>query len=180
MTADLARLSNSFPFGEPFFDWESFLDILIPHFPERLRGWSLCETYFEQFAWSFCPIRRDELIDEYMTPIYNAIQEHTSGNHESAALTPHKCAVLFIVFCIGSWVDLTSEDCSSSQLHCSYVLRRLTQLSDVAEAEKYYHLARACLSMRSVFDSPEIATVHAIALLSIYTALEGKSRKTQI
>ncbi|KAH8830763.1 fungal-specific transcription factor domain-containing protein [Flagelloscypha sp. PMI_526] len=153
LSIEVARLSNAFPFGESFFDGDAFFHLLRPHFPEQMRAWALCETYFEQFAWSFSPLRRDELVDEYMSPVYKFLKEGSSED-PPASITPHKCAVLFIVFCIGSWVDLTLEDY-------------------ISEADKYYHLTRACLSMRSAFDSPEISTVLAISLLSVYHGLEG-------
>jgi hypothetical protein len=134
-----------------------------------MRAWALCETYFEQFAWSFSPLRRDELVDEYMSPVYKFLKEGSSED-PPASITPHKCAVLFIVFCIGSWVDLTLEDCMFEITVTSTLM--LNPL-DISEADKYYHLTRACLSMRSAFDSPEISTVLAISLLSVYHGLEG-------
>jgi hypothetical protein len=73
-----------------------------------MRAWTLCENYYEQFAWSFSPLRRDELVDEYITPIYKGLKD---GNSSPSSVTPHKCAVLFIVFSIGTWVDLTLKEC---------------------------------------------------------------------
>ena len=52
----------------------------------------------------------------------------------------------------GALVDLTLPACS-------------------AEAEKYYRLGRAALSLRSIFDSPEIETVQAVALMGSYHSI---------
>lgn len=38
----------------------------------------------------------------------------------------------------------------------------------------YYDLSRACLALRSVFDSPELATVQAILLMASYHGMAGK------
>lgn len=47
----------------------------------------------------------------------------------------------------------------------------LTLPSCSVEAERYYQLARAALSLRSIFDSPEIETVQAVAFMSAYHSL---------
>ncbi len=46
-------------------------------------------------------------------------------------------------------------------------------LSDSDESERYYHLSRAALSLDSVFDSPEIATLQAVSLLAAYHTVGG-------
>jgi hypothetical protein len=38
----------------------------------------------------------------------------------------------------------------------------------------YYQLSCACLSLRSIFDSPETATVQAVALLAAYNLWGAK------
>jgi hypothetical protein len=45
---------------------------------------------------------------------------------------------------------------------------------DNKEANVYYHLGRASLSLRSVFDSPEIVTVQAVLLMAAYHGNAGK------
>lgn len=45
---------------------------------------------------------------------------------------------------------------------------------DNTESETYYHLSCACLSLRSIFDSPEIATVQAVVLMAACHAEGGR------
>ncbi|KAH8830870.1 hypothetical protein DL96DRAFT_1707664 [Flagelloscypha sp. PMI_526] len=143
----LFRLSSQFPIDLGI-DGSSSLSSVIRHFPGRLKASSLCELYTEQFAWSWTPVLRDELIDEFLVPTYKTLEamKNTAGT-PTTALHPHRCA------------------CSLSRL-CSRIV-------DWEDADKYYHLARACLSMQSIFDAPQCATVQAIALLSSYSDLRG-------
>lgn len=47
-------------------------------------------------------------------------------------------------------------------------------MTDSSEAESFALLCRAAISLRSVFDSPEICTVQTIALLAHYQTFAGK------
>lgn len=113
---EVARLSNSFPFtADGSVNWEKALDTLIDHLPERPRAWALCETYLEHASWSFRPIQRDEIVDDILTPAYRCAKERKNGAVIAAQIiSSHKLAVLFILFAIGSLVDLTLEPCTSS------------------------------------------------------------------
>ncbi|KAH8827586.1 hypothetical protein DL96DRAFT_1463730 [Flagelloscypha sp. PMI_526] len=148
--------SYQFPFKLGL-DNHSLLHEVISQFPERLRASSLCESYAGQFAWSFAPVLREELIDDFLAPTYKlleAIKEFPERLRN--VLRPHRCAVLFLVFALGTWVDLTLDD---------YWM----------DADKFYHIARVCLSMQSIFEAPECATVQAIYLLSAYSEVRGHS-----
>ncbi|KAF8076284.1 fungal-specific transcription factor domain-containing protein [Lyophyllum atratum] len=149
---EISRLSSAFPFGAEG-NSEQALDLLFDSLPAQPRAWSLCETYMEHAAWIFRPIKRDELIDEILTPIYKSLRErHATESPGPHIIFPHKLAVLFLVFSLGALVDLTLEPYNT-------------------ESETYYHLSRACLSLRSVFESPEISTVQAVVLMGAYHAL---------
>ncbi|KAF8895930.1 hypothetical protein CPB85DRAFT_1229714 [Mucidula mucida] len=154
---EIARLSNTFPFtADGGVNWESALDLLFDHLPERPRAWALCETYLEHASWTFRPIRRDEIVDDILTPIYKCVKDRGNGVSNAAqSISAHKLAVLFILFSLGALVDLTLEPYNF-------------------ESDNYYHLSRAALSLRSVFDSPEISTVQAVVLLGSYHAMGGK------
>ena len=43
-----------------------------------------------------------------------------------------------------------------------------------SEAERYYDLGRAALSLRAVYDSPNMDSVQAIGLMATYHSLAGK------
>ncbi|KAF8165443.1 fungal-specific transcription factor domain-containing protein [Crassisporium funariophilum] len=155
LPVDVEGLSAGFPFGS-YGNPEHAMEILINHLPPEERAWSLCETYLEQAAWAFRVIKRDELIDEILSPVYKVVKERQqTGTSLSYTLSPHKLAVLYLVFALGALVDLTLEPFNR-------------------EAELYHHLSRGCLSLRSVFDSPELSTVQAITLMATYHGMAGR------
>jgi hypothetical protein len=136
--------------------YEKALDVLFSLLPPRPRAWTLCETYIEQASWIFRPLKRDEIIDEVLTPIYNEKKERENAKLEAIHRTsPHKLAVMFMIFAQGALVDLTLPPYN-------------------AEAENYHHYARAALSLRSVFDSPAIETVQTIVYMAYYRGNTGK------
>lgn len=55
-----------------------------------------------------------------------------------------------------------------------YLTYLISKPPDNKEANVYYHLGRASLSLRSVFDSPEIVTVQAVLLMASYHGNAGK------
>ncbi|KAH8829155.1 hypothetical protein DL96DRAFT_1554758 [Flagelloscypha sp. PMI_526] len=135
----LLRLSSQFPIDLSL-DTDSLLLSVIRTIPRTAESM--------QFAWASAALLREELIDDYFAPIYKLLETLNGGlDITHAAIRPHRCAVLLLVFALGAWVDLTQDKYWE-------------------EADKYYHLARACLSMQSLFEEPECATVQAIYLLS--------------
>ncbi|KAF8897440.1 fungal-specific transcription factor domain-containing protein [Infundibulicybe gibba] len=155
VSLEIARLSGCFPFGVEA-DVEGVLDRLFEYLPTQQRASSLCETYMEQGAWAFRPIKREEIINDILSPAYKCLKERqSSGSNSTYCVSPHKLAVLFIVFALGALVDLTLDPYSD-------------------ESDKYYHLSRAALSLRSIFDSPEMATVQAVVLMGAYYGMGGK------
>ncbi|KAG6813503.1 hypothetical protein H0H92_010528 [Tricholoma furcatifolium] len=162
MSSEISQLSNTFPFGgrDSSESVDKSLDLLFGYLPSQPRAWSLCETYMEHGLWAFRPIKRDEIIDEILSPVYKSLKERQATDSPGPhTISPHKLAVLFLVFAIGALVDLTLEPHSS-------------------ESDTYYHLSRACLSLRSVFESPEITTVQAVSLLAAFHNLGGTSNPT--
>ncbi len=137
---------------------DAILDKLESMLPPQPRAWALCEVYIEHFTWWFRPVKRDELINDILIPIYKARGQTDSDKksylpqHAPDNRCPHLLAVLFFVLAVGSLVDLTLPACS-------------------VEAERYYQLARAALSLRSIFDSPEIETIQAVGFMAVYHSL---------
>lgn len=157
LSEDLNALAFTFPFSLTPESHDTIMDKLESYLPPQPRAWALCETYYEQFTWWFRPIKRDELINEILIPIYRTVADptkfayHRKADNESARC-PHLLATLFMVLAVGALVDLTLPSCS-------------------AEAEKYYRLGRTALSLRPVFDSPELETVQAVGLMAGYHSL---------
>lgn len=160
MSADVSRLGSSLPFsltGIPDHDqYQSILGSLLSLLPPYPRASALCETYMEHAAWIFRPIQREELIDDILSPVYALAQKRESNATESKAeCFEHTIAVLYMVFAQGALMDLTLPLCNQ-------------------EAEDYFHLGRVALSLRSVFESPAIHTVQALALMGYYYSNRGK------
>ncbi|KNZ79894.1 hypothetical protein J132_08552 [Termitomyces sp. J132] len=162
VSPEISQLSSSFPFTAPNSPekYEKALDILFGYLPSQPRAWSLCETYMEHASWAFRPMKRDEIVDEILSPIYKSMRERRATDSPGPhTIFPHKLAVLFLVFALGALVDLTLEPYN-------------------VESDTYYHLSRACLSLRSIFESPEITTVQAVVLMASYHGLGGKRSTT--
>lgn len=113
---DSDALPNSFDYGhlsEQLFPsgnetmQETTMSALLANLPERLRAWSLCETYIEHAGWMFRPLLREEIVNDVLTPIYKLVQEATPD--EPASISPHKLAVLYLIFAMGALLDLTLE-----------------------------------------------------------------------
>ncbi|KAF7331836.1 Clathrin-coated vesicle protein [Mycena kentingensis (nom. inval.)] len=157
LSLEIARLSNSFPFsacGPP----GRALDLLFEYLPEQPRAWALCETYMEQCTWQFRPISREEMVDEFLTPVYKSVRDRKHWPNDAEfthTISPHRLSVLFLMFALGALVDLTLEPHN-------------------VESDQYYHASRAALALRSVFDSPEMATVQAVLLMSSYHNMGGR------
>ncbi|KAK7686316.1 hypothetical protein QCA50_010540 [Cerrena zonata] len=148
---ELANLSITFPLHVVQDGADVVLTKIEKHLPPHPRAWALCEAYLEHFSWWFRPIKRDELIDEFLTSIYKCVGDPASRGYlpKHGTRCPHRLAVLYFILAVGALVDLTLPACN-------------------VEAEKYFQLGRAALSLRSIFDSPEIETVQAVSLLAAY------------
>ncbi|CCM02639.1 uncharacterized protein FIBRA_04743 [Fibroporia radiculosa] len=153
---ELKNLDLTFPLAIVEDGYDSIMDQLEDQLPPQPRAWALCEAYIAHITWWHRPMKRDEIIDDILIPIYNSVKDESSrgraGYRPSSPESrrcPHRLAVLFLVLATGALVDLTLPPCSP-------------------EAEKYYRLGRAALSLRSILDSPEIETVEAVALMAGY------------
>ncbi|KAG0709529.1 fungal-specific transcription factor domain-containing protein [Suillus ampliporus] len=160
MSADISRLESSLPFsltGIPDHDQcQSILASLLSLLPPYPRASALCETYMEHAAWIFRPIRREELIDDIMSPVYALAQNRQSNTTEFKAECPaHTIAALYMVFSQGALMDLTLPSCNQ-------------------EAEDYFHLGRVALSLRSVFETPSTQTIQALAVMGYCYSNRGK------
>ncbi|KAK7025002.1 hypothetical protein R3P38DRAFT_2952243 [Favolaschia claudopus] len=138
-------LTVSFPFSgsdtqtRPW-DHSLSLDRLAIFLPSRDKGWSLCSSYFRNAAWHGTPVTQDEVVE-----LFNLVYSHRIA-------TVHQMASLFLIFAIGSLVDMDTVGVDNSP-----------------DADSYFGLASAALSIKNVFDeAPEVATVQALTLLANY------------
>lgn len=170
LPSELQNLSNLFPFTTKDRPNNSYSELLESFLPSHERAWSLCESYLSHGAYFFRPLKREELVGTFIPQIYNAASAKAkvraeadssprSDVTEDATLLepshPHALATLFFLFALGALLDLN-----------------LTPYN--AEAEHFYDLGRAALSLRPVFDSPQVDTVQAMGLMATYHSLAGK------
>ena len=160
LDAALANVAITFPLTIIEDGTDALLDRLEAQLPPQPRAWALCETFYEHLSWWTRPIKRDELIDDILVPIYRCKNEparktyfrDSSEDETNENRSPHLLATLYLVLALGALVDLTLPACSG-------------------EAELYYRLGRAALSLRPVFDSQEVDTVQALLLMAAYQSL---------
>ncbi|KAJ7467123.1 fungal-specific transcription factor domain-containing protein [Mycena latifolia] len=150
-------VTESFPFSSdrsPNWDSEQALEQLFAYLPLELRAWSLCETYYKNGCWTGMPIMQDETV-ELITQVYQPF--HASGSEEQhhPTVTTQKLAVFYLILALGCLVDLDLPPYSS-------------------EADHYFDLGCAAMSVRSLFEAPTVVTVQALVLMAMYYAHGGR------
>ena len=145
---DLLLFSNSFPFTPigPVRETQLKIETYLPPWE---RACILAETYLEQAAWIFRAVSKQQLLDE-MLPIIYKRQLPLDPAHEYNG--PHDLSLLLMIFAVGALVDLNLEPFNK-------------------EADHYYQLAKAAITLQSVFEKPELVTIQALHLMSIYNAM---------
>ncbi|KAJ6463916.1 hypothetical protein C8R45DRAFT_503300 [Mycena sanguinolenta] len=143
---EINQFCNAFPFTPPGIPKNSVQETIETFLPPIERAVVLCETFLEHLSWMFHIVSRRQLIDELIPAIYKQVR---------VAYGPHELAVLLITLGIGALVDLNLQP---------YNL----------EAQHYYRLTRAALSLQSVMTEPSIVTIKTLHLMSIYNGLSGK------
>lgn len=123
--------------------------IIESHLPSYERAWQLAEIHLEHAAWIFRAVSPQQLKDE-MLPIIYKRQAPLDAAHEYSG--PHDLALLFTVFAMGALLDLDQEPYNAESVH-------------------YYNLAKAAISLQSIFDKPELVTIQALHLMSVYNAM---------
>lgn len=96
---------------------ESFVASILAGLPESMRASSLSEIFYEHYAIYCIPIQREELIQDYLSPMYKYLDDSRANQSlpiPSATFRPHRCAVPFFVFALAAWLDLTKEHCTPS------------------------------------------------------------------
>lgn len=120
------------------------LESILPPYP---RAYSLLEIYVEHITWYCRPLKRDEVIEDLFTPFY---KNKTDIVHRK----PHNLAVLYFLFANAALYDLTLP-------------------AHNEEAETYYNLGRAALSLQCIFSEVEMQTVEALILMGLYHGMSG-------
>ncbi|TDL25035.1 hypothetical protein BD410DRAFT_785796 [Rickenella mellea] len=168
------ELPNTTPHLEPSKQWpfqtsrvsayERLADI-ADTLPSWEQASTLCETYLQQSSWHVNFVRRSQLIDDLLVPIYKyhglAPATYASSSADDSSSTPRKpimpdeVACLLIVFAISTLGDLTLEPFNS-------------------EGNVYYQQARAILSLETAAESPSVVGVQTLSLMGVYLALSNR------
>ncbi|KAJ7141205.1 hypothetical protein C8R44DRAFT_762931 [Mycena epipterygia] len=147
-------VTESFPFSSdrtPSWDPDQALEQLFAHLPLEVRAWSLCQIYYRNGCWTGMPVVQDEaveLVTQVYQPFHGAGQQHPS-------VTTQQIAVLYLIFALGALVDLELLPYS-------------------AEADHYFDLGCAAMSVTSLFANPTVVTVQATTLIAMYYAHGGR------
>ncbi|KAJ7151463.1 hypothetical protein C8R43DRAFT_886981 [Mycena crocata] len=143
---EINQFCAAFPFTPPGIPRTSVQEMIETFLPPMERAIILCDTFLEHLSWMFHIVSRRQLVDELIPAIYKQVR---------VSYGPHELAVLLITLGIGALVDLNLQP---------YNL----------EAQHYYRLAQAAVSLQSVLTEPSVVTIKTLHLMSIYNGLSGK------
>ncbi|KAF8180107.1 hypothetical protein BJ912DRAFT_855397 [Pholiota molesta] len=146
LSPEINHCYQSFPFTPPNVVASSVQTTIESFLPSIDRAITLCDTFLEHLSWMFHIVSRHKLVNELIPIIYKQVP---------VSYGPHDLALLLIVLGVGSLVDLSLSP---------YNL----------EAQHYYRLARATLSLQSVLGAQSMVTVKVLHLMSIYNGMSGK------
>lgn len=182
---ELTSLASSFPLASslyrPGIDVDYILSTYLPTWQEATR---LCQLYLEQAPWFFGAVTRRQLDDELLpmwykeapkpaipaSPIALGTNPSSPPGSESGGnqvATPrgsaHDLALLFVIFCFGSLTDMEMPPAPNNP-----------------EAEQYYQLTKASLSIEPILERPpSVSTVQTLALMAIYEGMAGKENSIE-
>jgi hypothetical protein len=115
-------------------DLVSVRSMIETFLPPRDRAIKLCGTFLEHLSWMFHIVSRQQLVNELIPAIY----------HKGSPSGPHDLALLLIVLGIACLVDLDMNP---------YNL----------EAQHYYRLARAAVTLQPVLGQQSIVTIKVVS-----------------
>lgn len=165
----ISNLASAFPLGSNVQLVGIDLDQIIGSFlPPWHEAWRLCELYLEQAPWFFGAVTKRQLHEEILPLWYNEAPKPlaSSASPPETTVNPvnlgppikggaHELALLFVIFCFGALTDMA-----------------LPPAPDNPEAEQYYQLTKAALTLEPVLERPpSVATVQTLSLMAIYEGL---------
>ncbi|KAJ7844893.1 hypothetical protein B0H14DRAFT_3868188 [Mycena olivaceomarginata] len=128
-------------------DVDLALDQLCAHLPLEQRAWNLCDTYYRNGCWTGMPVMQAQTV-ELLSLIYHNIGTE-DGRQPTATATAQQMTVLYLIFALAALVDLDLPPYSP-------------------EADQYFDLACAAMSVKSLFEDPQVETVQALTLFACY------------
>lgn len=141
---------------------EFMISVFETNLPSFERASSLCETYLECFSWICRAVQRDQLFSELLPTIYKRKRSSQfsdpaskSASQQMTSSDLHEISLLLMVFATGALADQTLPPYNE-------------------EAEHYYQLSLAAMSLTQVLGTPTLAAVQAITLMGCYNAQCGR------
>jgi hypothetical protein len=167
LPSSVQTLSSSFPLSScspPFID----LDYLKSFIPPWHEAWRICELYLDQAPWFFGAVTEKQLLEEVLPLWYPDaplkaplkaplpdMSENPGAAASSAKVGAHELALLFMIFCFGAYTDVS-----------------LPPAPDNPDAERYFQLSRAALSIEPILERPpSVSTVQTLSLMAIYQGM---------
>ncbi|KAK7042874.1 fungal-specific transcription factor domain-containing protein [Favolaschia claudopus] len=169
----LAALTSSFPFSPstttasaiPPWSTPPAITHLVAHLPPEVRAWSLCDLYYRNGCWTGMPVLQSQTVEllsliyhdidiappVYMPPNYINPFDHTPSQARSKRSTTLE----------GDGSDTDTPLATPTQLAIIYLILALGALVDLdlpaynREAEHYFDLASAAMSIDSIFRSDD-------------------------
>lgn len=189
---EVANLASTFPLASsiyrPGIDVDHIVNSYLPTWQEATR---LSQLYLEQAPWFFGAVTRRQLEEELLPTWYKEAPRPTNpatpGGLPASAASPaasvssnghsdhhapsspiskgnaHDLALLFVIFCFGSLTDMAMPPAPENP-----------------EAEHYYQITKACLTIEPVLERPpSVSTVQTLSLMAIYEGLSAKENSIE-
>ena len=131
------------------------LEKIEENMPSVARASSLCETHLENFCWIQHVVDRQQITDELLPSFYGpngSARLTCKAERRLEAVTAHELALLLMIFSTGALSDLTLPPPPND------------------EAERYYQMALAALSLTPVLGAATLPAVQVVALMAVYNA----------
>ncbi len=154
----LIQASQLWPFRVTYGSTAELHALVEAQLPSRERASGLSESFLMNLSWFSRPVTREQIMEELLPMAYKRLPDSSEGLKTKMDL--HDLALLLMVFATGAAADLT-----------------LPPLNE--EAEKYRHLARAALGLKSIFDGGSMSAVQAICLLGAYDVASGRKHSME-
>ncbi|KAF8577711.1 hypothetical protein K439DRAFT_532906 [Ramaria rubella] len=152
---EVLQLAAAFPFPRPTAAATQIGNWIVDSLPSSLEAWSLCETFFENGGYIFVPLRRAQFIEDIFSFFYRSNQRRNADIPRG-----HRLALLLMIFAIGDMLDLTKPATPTG-------------------GKRFYYLARAALSLDTLYDQPTLTVVQTIMMMIIYLSMSDHKESAE-
>ncbi|KAJ4482356.1 fungal-specific transcription factor domain-containing protein [Lentinula aciculospora] len=177
----ITLFSHRFPFTPLALPPAQIQELIESYLPTYERARELVNIYFEQVAWIFRGVSREQLDGEMAEEVIG--MPSLMGPPPPAGVDysgPHDLALLFMVFGLGAVVEpfpnngASSDSSDGSSPNSKSSPGVASRPSPNTLGEHYHQLAQAALSLQPVLEKPSIVTIQCLHVMSIYNAMSGE------